>query len=565
MSANGGLGVHTIWKVPIRSMESRLGAAAEERVKTMKEWREREKAKWDELVQPSALFEAGLGPQPRGGDLDQAELEARREVQEAENQAILAKATKLKETRRDRPPQPITRERIRPRPKPLGGKDLSSFEPRPPPVDPVKEHARKEGEALKKKKKKKKKRSAPEGAADEPGAKRAEVAPAEVEVPVAKGTPEVVEVTPTREVVETAPTVQVGVGLTEVAPSGREQTQKGPAPQEGGVRLATAIYHARAVAGRLEGEEGPARAGADRLVKIVEETALRSASRFNEVDLLRGLCSAQMEESADWKTAHAELQAVKLELEDTRRKVVSLEFQLAGEQKKLEESERACAVAIEWHEEAMSSNEELVRQKDKADARIGDLLKELEDGRVEAEEEKWRLVRELETEKAKVMAEIESLRKGMEEERATAAAERGALQRELDEERAKAASERAAYPDLCIAAVEQYKGSPEFQIAVDAAVARNLAGQESRGVGPSRTTAGGRTEAEVIESFQQSDFYKHEMAEFWDSSWKMFKRGAEELFPDLDLSSVTIGEDDVAQTPLDEGIEEEERVSSEEE
>ncbi|CAL5351489.1 unnamed protein product [Camellia sinensis] len=153
----------------------------------------------------------------------------------------------------------------------------------------------------------------------------------------------------------------------------------------------------------------------------------------------------------------------------------------------------------------------------------------------------------------------------MEEERATAAAERGALQRELDEERAKAASEKAAYPDLCVAAVEQYKGSPEFQMVVDAAVARSLAGQEPGGVGPSRKTAGGRTESEVIESFQQSDFYKHEMAEFWDSGWKMFKRRAEELFPNLDLSSVTIGEDDVAQTPLDEGVEEEDLASSEEE
>ena len=100
---------------------------------------------------------------------------------------------------------------------------------------------------------------------------------------------------------------------------------------------------------------------------------------------------------------------------------------------------------------------------------------------------------------------------------------------------------------------------------VDAAVARSLAGQEPGGLGPSRTTAGGRTESEVIESFQQSDCYKHEMAEYWDSGWKMFKRRAEELFPDLDLSSVTIGEDDVAQTPLDEGVEEEDLASSEEE
>ncbi|GMQ06128.1 hypothetical protein CsSME_00050835 [Camellia sinensis var. sinensis] len=46
------------------------------------------------------------------------------------------------------------------------------------------------------------------------------------------------------------------------------------------------------------------------------------------------------------------------------------------------------------------------------------------------------------------------------------------------------------------------------------------------------------------------------MAEYWDSDWKMFKRKAEELFPDLDLSSVKIDEDDVAQTLLDEGFEE---------
>ena len=55
------------------------------------------------------------------------------------------------------------------------------------------------------------------------------------------------------------------------------------------------------------------------------------------------------------------------------------------------------------------------------------------------------------------------------------------------------------------------------------------------------------------------------MAEFWDSGWKMFKRKAEELFPDLDLSGVRIDEDDVAQTPLDESVEEEDLVSSEKE
>ncbi|XP_028069141.1 eukaryotic translation initiation factor 3 subunit A-like [Camellia sinensis] len=335
--------------------------------------------------------------EPKSGDLGRAELEARRKAQEVEDRAVLAKATKLKEAQRDRPPQPIARERIRPRPRPLGEKDLSSFEPRPPPVDPIKEQAKKEGEALKKKKKK---MSAPEEAAYESGAKRAKVAPTEVEVPLAKDAPKVVEIIPTVEVVEIAPTVQMEARRTEAVPSGREQVQKRPDPQEGG--------------------------------------------------------------------------------------------------KRLEESKRACAVAVERHEEAMVSNEELVRQKDEADSRIGDLLKELGEERARAEEEKGRLLREWEIEKAKAVAELESLKKGVEEERATAAAERGALQRELDEERAKAASERAAYPDLCVAAVEQYKGSPEFQMVVDAAVAKSLAGQESGGVGPSRKTVGVLSLAEAL-------------------------------------------------------------------
>ncbi|KAF5932915.1 hypothetical protein HYC85_029086 [Camellia sinensis] len=211
------------------------------------------------------------------------------------------------------------------------------------------------------------------------------------------------------------------------------------------------------------------------------------------------------------------------------------------------------------------SNEELIRQKDEVDVKVGDLQKELEGEWAKAMEERRSLQKELEAERAKATAEKASLKKELEEERAKAASERATLQKELDEERAKAASERVAYPDLCVVTVQRFKGSAEFQMAVDVAVASSLARQESGRAGPSGTTAGRRTEAEVIESFQQSDFSKHEMAEFWDSGWKMFKRRAEELFPDLDLSSVTIGEDDVAQTPLDEGIEEEDLISSEEE
>ncbi|GMQ03511.1 hypothetical protein CsSME_00049284 [Camellia sinensis var. sinensis] len=231
--------------------------------------------------------------------------------------------------------------------------------------------------------------------------------------------------------------------------------------------------------------------------------------------------------------AHAELLPVKLELEDEHRKVVSLEFQLAGEQKKLGDAQNACTIATELFEEAMTNNEELraqqIKEKDEADLKIVGLQKELEDERARAMEEKVR------------------------------------LEKELEEEKTKAASKRAAYPDLYVAAVEQFKVSVDFQMAIDTAIASNLAREGARGAGPSGTTVGSRSEDELIQSFQRSDFYKHKMAEFWDSGWKMFKRKAEELFPDIDFSSVRIDEDDVAQTPLDEGIEEEDLASSEEE
>ncbi|GMP90852.1 hypothetical protein CsSME_00041804 [Camellia sinensis var. sinensis] len=102
-------------------------------------------------------------------------------------------------------------------------------------------------------------------------------------------------------------------------------------------------------------------------------------------------------------------------------------------------------------------------------------------------------------------------------------------------------------------------------MAIDAAIASSLAREGDRGVGSLGVTVGSRSEEEVIQSFQRSDFYKHEMAEFWDSGWKTFKRKAEELFPDLDFSNVRIDEDDVAQTPLDEGVEEEDLASSDDE
>ncbi|GMP54457.1 hypothetical protein CsSME_00019625 [Camellia sinensis var. sinensis] len=128
--------------------------------------------------------------------------------------------------------------------------------------------------------------------------------------------------------------------------------------------------------------------------------------------------------------SHVELLVVELELEDERRKVVSLEFQLAGKQKKLGDSQNACMVATERFEEAMINNEELhaqqIKEKDEADVKVAGLQKELEDERAKAMEEKAR------------------------------------LEKELEEEKTKATSERAAYPDLYVAAAEQFKGSAEF-------------------------------------------------------------------------------------------------------
>ncbi|XP_028063312.1 axoneme-associated protein mst101(2)-like [Camellia sinensis] len=224
---------------------------------------------------------------------------------------------------------------------------------------------------------------------------------------------------------------------------------------------------------------------------------------------------------------HSELRAVKLELEDKRCRVVSLEFQLAGERKKVKEEQKACTIANERWDEAMVSNEELraqsIKEKEELDHKIAELERDLAD------------------ECAKAAAEKAALEKELADERAKAVAEKVRLEKELEEEKTKVASERAAYTDLRVATVEQFKGSLDFQMAIDAAITNNLAREASGGVGPLGATVGSRSEEE------------------------MFKRKAEELFPGLDFSSVRIDEDDVAQTPLDEGVEEEDLISSEEE
>ena len=134
----------------------------------------------------------------------------------------------------------------------------------------------------------------------------------------------------TTEVARAAPEVQVEGGATGPEPRRGEQPQGGPAPQGGGGSLTTAIYYARAVAGRLEGEEGLVRAGADRLVVIVEEAALRSAARFNEAELLRGLCSAQMEVTTLAGALLRKAGAAKLKADEAKTQLAKLKEKSAS-------------------------------------------------------------------------------------------------------------------------------------------------------------------------------------------------------------------------------------------
>lgn len=53
----------------------------------------------------------------------------------------------------------------------------------------------------------------------------------------------------------------------------------------------------------------------------------------------------------------------------------------------------------------------------------------------------------------------------------------------LEEERAKLASEKTTYPELCMAAVEKFKGSTDFQMTIDVAVASSMAKEVNGGVG----------------------------------------------------------------------------------
>ena len=80
VTTNSGSGVHTTRKVPTKSVEPKLDGAAEDRVKKVREWREKKGVRWDELVLSSTLFALKLEPQPLGEDLTRDELEVQRKA-----------------------------------------------------------------------------------------------------------------------------------------------------------------------------------------------------------------------------------------------------------------------------------------------------------------------------------------------------------------------------------------------------------------------------------------------------------------------------------------------------
>ncbi|GMP45225.1 hypothetical protein CsSME_00013812 [Camellia sinensis var. sinensis] len=65
--------------------------------------------------------------------------------------------------------------------------------------------------------------------------------------------------------------------------------------------------------------------------------------------------------------------------------------------------------------------------------------------------------------------------------------------------------ERAAYPDLCMAAVEQFMLSLEFQMAIDAVVAKSIAREGEAGAKLSNVATAelveGQTKGEIIQNF----------------------------------------------------------------
>ena len=142
VTENGGAGARTTWKVPTKLVEPKLGGEAEDRVKKVREWREEKGVRWDELVLLSILFALKLGPQLLGEDPAREELERQQKAEEEEERRLFARANKYKKTQLGPAPKLVSRERIWPRPKPLGDKNLTEFAPLPQPVDPLKKRGR---------------------------------------------------------------------------------------------------------------------------------------------------------------------------------------------------------------------------------------------------------------------------------------------------------------------------------------------------------------------------------------------------------------------------------------
>ncbi|GMP53458.1 hypothetical protein CsSME_00018908 [Camellia sinensis var. sinensis] len=82
---------------PHKSVEPKLGAEAEDRVKKVREWRKEKGVRWDELVLPSTWFALNLGPQPLEEDPVREEMEVGRKAKEEEERRLFARR---KNTRR---------------------------------------------------------------------------------------------------------------------------------------------------------------------------------------------------------------------------------------------------------------------------------------------------------------------------------------------------------------------------------------------------------------------------------------------------------------------------------
>ncbi|GMP72872.1 hypothetical protein CsSME_00030765 [Camellia sinensis var. sinensis] len=199
---------------------------------------------------------------------------------------------------------------------------------------------------------------------------------------------------------------------------------------------------------------------------------------------------------------------------------------MANERKKSLEVDEAYQTAKERLEKALSNNEDLcdsaLKEKEELGAQIIELTKALSIEKKMVEEER---------------AKVEEL-----------------------------ASGRASYLDMYTAVMEQFKQSTEFQVAVDSTSARSLAMKGGGEVGPSNLAVvelvEEQTKSKIIQNFQQSDYYKHQLSIYWDRGWVTFQQRVDEVFPDIDFTLIKPGEGDVAQTPLDEGVEEEDLVSS---